>query len=156
MADNNKLNEMMEGSLSKIRELAKTDTVIGDPIVTSSGTTIIPVSKVTMGFVSGGLDYDGKITPANGDASRFGGGGGTGISVTPIAFLTILPDGRSEVIPIDGPTDTLDKISALLDKAPDLLSRFKDAILSKKDAKKQEKEAAAAEAAPDATTEAEA
>ena len=81
----NKLNDIIGTSLEKIRALADGETVIGNPINTPNGTTIIPVSRVSMGFASGGLDYSGK--KAETAAQNFGGGGGTGVTVSPVAFL---------------------------------------------------------------------
>ena len=70
----NKLNDIIGTSLEKIRALADGETVIGNPINTPNGTTIIPVSRVSMGFASGGLDYNGKKAATA--AQNFGGGGG--------------------------------------------------------------------------------
>ena len=88
----NKISEMIESSLDSIRGIADSGTVIGTPITTVQGTTIIPVSKVSVGFAGGGNDFSGKN---GGDGkSIFSGGGGTGISVVPQAFLVISEEGR--------------------------------------------------------------
>lgn len=137
MADS-KLNELIGTALEKVRALADTDTVIGEPYVTPNGTTIIPVSKVSMGFASGGLDYDGKVTVATG-TPHFGGGGGTGISVTPIAFLLIHPEGNVELLPLSAPSDSLDKIAALMDKVPGVMERIAEVFRTKKEDKKRKK-----------------
>jgi len=139
MAESNateKINDIISASLEKIRAIADTETVIGDPILTPGGTTIIPVSKVSVGFASGGLDYNGK-TPEK--AKNFGGGGGTGISVTPIAFLVVSPTGGVELLSISNPSsDPLDKISALADKAPDIAERMKVVFAKKKEEKQED------------------
>ena len=147
----NKLGDMIASALEKVRTLADTDTVVGDPIATESGTTILPISKVAMGFASGGLDYDGKSSVKHGieQAPRFGGGGGTGISITPIAFLLVYPDGHVEIQTLQAPTDTMDKIAALVDKAPTLLERLIN-VFRKSVGKKRSKEEKASE---DAKTE---
>ena len=77
----NKLSDIIGTSLEKIKALVDGETVIGNPIQTPNGTTVIPVSKISMGFASGGIDYTGKKAPVQ----NFGGGGGTGVTVTPIS-----------------------------------------------------------------------
>ena len=147
MADNSKLNEMIGVSLEKIKELAGTETVVGQPINTPNGTVIIPVSKVSMGFASGGIDYAAKQAGkevAQGK-DRFGGGGGTGVSVTPIAFLILSPEGKIDLVPIAAPqnVDTVDKVASLIERSPDIIQRIKNIFTSKKK-KKEEKKADAA------------
>ena len=130
MAEN--LFEMMGTSLEKVKEIAGTETVIGDPIYTPKGTMILPVSKLSMGFASGGVDSQkaAEITHAS-----FGGGGGTGVTVTPIAFLIIDAEGKIDLIPITSPqnVDTVDKVAALIERSPDILERLKNVL--KKDKK---------------------
>lgn len=137
MADSN-LNEIIGTSLSKIKELANNETVIGDPIVVSGDVTIIPVSRVSLGFASGGIDFPDK----KGDhtATKFGGGGGTGVTVTPIAFLVVSEGGNVELLPITNPAnaDAFDKIGNLMEKAPSVLERLKNVFAGKK--KKKEKD----------------
>ena len=144
----NKLNDIIGTSLEKIRELADGETVIGNPITTPNGTTIIPVSKVSVGFASGGVDYlsTKKQTP-KGDCSgqNFGGGGGTGLTVSPVAFLIISPDGNVQLMPISAPSaqpGTVDKVTALIERSPDLLARLKAVLFppKKKDKAKKEEE----------------
>lgn len=130
-----KISDIIGTSLEKIRELADTETVIGEPLLTSGGTTIIPVSKISMGFASGGLDYNSKSKPSD-PAKNFGGGGGTGMTIAPVAFLIIYSDGRVELLPLTsssaGAPTTIDKVSSIIDRTPDLLSKIK-AIFAKKD-----------------------
>ncbi len=137
---NSNLNDMIETSLQKIKELAQSETVIGDPISLPGGVTVIPVSKISMGFVSGGLDFPSRKTSDAPVATKFGGGGGTGITVSPVAFLTVTETGTVQLLPIMNPADadTLDKITALVEKAPDVLLRLKKVIGGKK--KKNETE----------------
>ena len=86
MADNN-LSKLVESALSNLRTMTDADTIIGKPMEVTGGSTIIPVSKVTVGFTSGGVDYMSKANPDK--APNFGGGTGTGYTVTPIAFLVV-------------------------------------------------------------------
>lgn len=75
---------LMGVTMDKIREMVDSNTIIGAPISVADGTTIIPVSKVTFGFASGGSDVGAKASK-----EMFGGGSGAGVSITPIAFLVI-------------------------------------------------------------------
>ncbi len=129
----NKLNDIIGTSLEKIRALVDGETVIGNPIATPNGTTIIPVSKVSMGFASGGIDYTGKKAATQG-VQNFGGGGGTGITVTPISFLIVQPDGNVQLMPITGPaqSDTVDKVTSFIERSPELLEKFKQVFTSEK------------------------
>ena len=118
------LPNMLQDTISKIREMVDVNNVIGDPITTPDGVTIIPVSKVSVGFGGGGSDFVGKNSGKQDNA--FGGGVGGGVKVTPICFL-IVKDGNVRMMPVATPAnttadrivemvpDTLDKISAFID-----------------------------------------
>lgn len=79
----NSIKGIMDTTMEKIRAMVDADTVIGDPI-TVDGATVIPVSKVSFGLATGGSDFSGK-----GNTPMFGGGGGAGVSITPVAFIVI-------------------------------------------------------------------
>ena len=114
------LPNMLENTIAKIREMVDVNSVIGDPITTPDGVTIIPVSKVSVGFGGGGSDY------AKSTKDAFGGGAGGGVKVTPICFL-IVKDGAVRMMPVATPAnttadrivelvpDTLDKIVSFID-----------------------------------------
>ncbi len=114
------LPNMLENTISKIREMVDVNSVIGNPITTADGVTIIPVSKVSVGFGGGGSDY------AKSTKDAFGGGAGGGVKVTPICFL-IVKDGAVRMMPVAAPAsttadrivemvpDTLDKIASFID-----------------------------------------
>ena len=74
-------------AIEKIRDLVDVSTIVGDPVYSADGITVIPVSKVTYGFASGGSDF-----PSKSNADIFGGGGGAGITITPVAFVVINKD----------------------------------------------------------------
>ena len=97
------INSLMDTTMKKIKEMTDVNTIIGDPITTPDGTTIIPVSKVTYGFASGGSDL-----PTKKDSKDcFGGGSGAGVTITPVAFLSIA-NGFVKLNPVekhDGPVD---------------------------------------------------
>ncbi len=117
-----KMSDIIRASLDGIRDLTDMETAIGDAITTPSGVTVIPVSKVTMGIATGGIDYATKklTTPQN-----FGGGGGTGMSITPIAFLTVSPSAEVGLIPISSQDNDIDKISKLIERSPELIAKIK-------------------------------
>ena len=124
-----KLPNMLENTIQKIREMVDVNSVIGNPITTPDGVTIIPVSKVSVGFGGGGSDFSNK----NGD-NPFGGGVGGGVNVTPICFL-IVKDGNVRMMPVaSAPNTTSERI---VEMVPDLLDKI-SALLDKKNAEKAE------------------
>lgn len=136
-----KINDIIKVSLEKIKDIVGAETVTGSPIETASGTTIIPISKVAVGFASGGLDYN-TDTSTNKDSkgsllknANFSGGGGTGISVSPIGFLVIGKDGRVELLTLDNPTtgDSIDKLVSVIERSPEIISKVKDVFSKKED-----------------------
>ena len=82
----NQVNNLLDVTMDKIKQMVDVNTVIGSPVTTPDGTTVIPVSRVSYGFASGGSDLPSKTQPA---AGLFAGGSGAGITISPIAFLTI-------------------------------------------------------------------
>ena len=147
-----KVSGIIAGALEDIRTVVDANTIIGTPIETNAGTTIIPVSKVSMGIASGGVDYESKKTAGN---NNFGGGGGSGVSVVPVAFLVVHADGSVEMMNVSNPTskpaDLGYNVSSLVDRAPEIIEKIK-AMLPKKKEKKnaeeasEEKDTAAADA----------
>ena len=142
----NKLTEIISASLEQIKQAVDANTIIGNPITTPNGTTIIPVSKVTVGFASGGLDYLGKNMKKVADAAakpgslqtNFGGGGGTGVSVQPVGFLVVGPTGEVELLNVGVSTpeaDKIESISNIIEKSPDLISKI--AAIFRKESKKE-------------------
>ena len=125
------LKQVIDSTLENLKNIISTDTVIGEPINVLEGTVIIPVSKVSVGFTSGGVDFEGK---KNAD-KHFGGGNGAGMSVSPIAFLVITKDGV-ELLNINKSApaaNTLaDTVSDFVTKSPDLITRLKEAFSKKK------------------------
>ena len=129
----NKLQEIIGTSLENIRSMIDANTVIGDPISTENGVTIVPVSKVTVGYASGGLDYNGKQKPQDAP-QNFGAGGGTGISISPVGFLVIKKDGNVDMINVGKPypADPVEQIIEIIERSPDIIGRIK-AVFKKKD-----------------------
>ncbi len=149
MSSENKLQGVVEKTLKEIKNIIGADTVIGQPIE-ANGTSIIPISKVAMGFATGGLDFNDKNdknTQANKD-QNFGAGGGAGISVQPIGMLCVSQDGSVELINIGvkNPTDPMEQLSDIIDRAPEIIAKVK-ALFSKDKAEDAEAEIIDAEAA---------
>ena len=118
------VKDIITNSLEQIKTVIDANTVVGNQIVTPSGTVIIPISKVSMGFASGGLDLPQKN---EGGSKNFGGGGGTGVSVVPIGFLTVYPDGKVEMLPLNPEKSSpIEQVADILDHTPDIISRIKD------------------------------
>ncbi len=134
MASENKLQEVVQATLAQIRNMIDADTVMGTPVETASGTTLIPISKVAAGFATGGVDFNDKSGGSKDKPQNFGAGGGTGISVQPIGILAVSKNGDVELINIGvkNPTDPLEQISDLIDRSPEIIARIK-AIFAKDD-----------------------
>ena len=118
---NNNVEGLMGVSVEKIREMVDANTVIGTPIVLGDGVTIIPVSKISYGFASGGSDL-----PSKGNSDLFGGGAGAGVNVTPVAFLTINKNGDINLLPVVSKPDTLDRLVSLVPDAVSKITKKKD------------------------------
>ena len=122
---NHPLSDLMRSTMEKVHEMVDTNTIIGQPITTPDGVTLIPISKVSLGFGGGGGDY-GKGTKEN-----FGGGAGAGVKIDPVAFL-ILKDGVARMMPVAAsPKSTMDRI---VDMAPELMDKV-EKYLDKKNEK---------------------
>lgn len=115
---------MMNASMSKIKEMVDVNTVVGSPIFTPDGNTIIPVSKCSFGFAVGGTEY--------GQAKNFGGGSGAGVNVSPIGFLVI--NGQSvSLLPVNQPAGT--SLDRAIEMAPGLIDKFAGMWRKRKDRK---------------------
>ena len=119
------LSDMMRSAMEKVREMVDTNTIVGQPITTPDGVTLIPISKVSFGFGSGGGDY-GMAPKEN-----FGGGAGAAVKIDPVAFL-IIKDGITRVLPVAvPPASTVDRI---VDMVPDVMDKV-EKFFDKKEAK---------------------
>lgn len=120
----NPLNELMHSAMEKVHEMVDTNTIVGQPISTPDGVTLIPISKVSFGFGSGGGDY-GKV-----QTRGFGGGAGGGVKIDPVAFL-VVKDGLVRVIPVAAPpVSTVDRI---VEMTPDLMDKVEKYFDKKKE-----------------------
>ncbi len=122
MDKQNTVQELMANTLGKMRELVDSNTVIGTPITTETGVTIIPVSKISFGFVSGGTDF---ATEKQKDL--FGGAASSGASITPVGFLVVTGTGVKFMQVAEG-NRTIDR---LLNMMPEVIDKLEALISSK-------------------------
>ena len=119
------LRDVMNSTMEKVREMVDANNIVGAPITTPDGVTLIPVSRVSLGFGSGGGTY-GQTS------ERFGGGGGAGVKIDPVAFL-VIKDGQTRMMPVAVPaTATMDRV---LEMAPQLIDRVEGFVNKKKEEK---------------------
>lgn len=128
-------------SMKNIHEMVDVNTIIGDPIIREE-TTIIPISKVSFGFASGGSDLPTQA------AEKFAGGAGAGVTVKPVAFIVIKSDGDVKLLELGGKGSPIDGV---MESLPGIIDKIKTSIAEKKAAKgdkgdKDDKAAAKAEA----------
>ena len=100
MSEHHPIQDLMNGTMEKIKSMIDANTVVGTPITTPDGTTVIPVSRVTFGFGSGGTDFQSRHSKETTPLS-FGGGGAAGVTVTPVCFLVISPTEGTHVLGIN-------------------------------------------------------
>lgn len=123
MSDNN-IKNIMDTTMDKLRAMVDANTIIGSPIVVGD-ITLLPVSKVSFGLATGGSDF-----PSKSQKELFGGGGGAGVTIAPVAFIAI-SDGNVKMMPVYNEMSTIDKAVSM---APEVLSKAKE--LFSKDKKK--------------------
>lgn len=124
------LPNMLDSTISKIREMVNANTVVGEPVVTADGVTIIPVSKISIGLGGGGSDFVSKNV--NRHENPFGGGVGAGITVTPVAFL-VVKEGSVRMLPVGSPANTT--ADRLVEMIPDTLDKVVSFIDSRAEKK---------------------
>ena len=126
------INSLMDTTMKKIKEMIDVNTIIGDTITTPDGTTIIPVSKVSYGFASGGSDLPTKKD----NKDCFGGGSGAGVTINPVAFLYV-SKGNVKLIPIEKYDGAVDRIVGMvpevIDKVSDLIKKDKGSDIDTSD-----------------------
>lgn len=112
------INDLMSVTMEKMREMVDSNAIVGQPITTPDGVTLIPVSCMSFGFGSGGGDYHTKQSA--GKDPNFAGGSGAGVDIAPVAFL-VVKDGFVRVLPVAvPPASTLDRV---IDLAPDIMDK---------------------------------
>lgn len=127
------LPNMIDTTIEKIREMVNANTVVGEPITTPDGVTLIPVSKISIGMGGGGSDFVSKNV--NRHENPFAGGVGAGVKVTPIAFL-VIKQGSVRMLPVAVPANTT--ADRIVEMVPDTLDKIA-AFIDSRTAKKEEK-----------------
>lgn len=132
------LKQVIDASLEKIKNVLDADSVVGQPVPIPGGGVIIPISKVSCGFTSGGVDYDSAKTPRR-EMPHFGGANAAGVSITPVTFLIVTAEGEVRLMNVNGTSASSDSaivntISDLVDKSPAIVSKLRSYF--KKDGKK--------------------
>lgn len=122
---NHPLSDMIATTMEKLQTMVDTNTVVGDPIVTADGTTVIPITKVSYGIAGGGSDFTTKTQKG---ANPFGGGAGASVTLTPVAFL-IIKDGVTRMVPVAVPAVTA--MDRIIEKAPEAAEWISSLIGSK-------------------------
>ena len=132
-----KQTEIIQSTLEQLKEIVDVNTVMGTPIETTAGVTIIPVTKVSVGLATAGLDYFSKNLPEklqNANASNFAGGGGSGVSVQPVGFLVVKPNGTVELLSVAAAANAssganmLDTAIEFIERSPELIAKLKAAL----------------------------
>ena len=120
------MSEIIKTTLEGIDSFTDVNSVVGSVIKTPEGMTIIPISKITVGFLGGGADYGQKKLS---QSQSFGGGSGAGISISPVAFLTVAPDSSVNLIPLNSESKAgVDRITSIIERSPEIIERIKQLL----------------------------
>lgn len=116
------ISEIVEAAVTNLSKIAEVNTIIGKPLITMDGTTVLPVSQINFAFMAGGGEYGNKSAKRRDyiDNSNFAGGSGGGASLTPVCFLIVNKDGVKVV-----DTDRSGTIDKIFDVAKDIANTFK-------------------------------
>jgi sporulation protein YtfJ len=139
------LSDVIKTSLENIKNVLDANTVIGDPITVLEDTAIVPISKISVGFASAGAEYNGKKEIKS---KNFGGGGGTGVTLTPICFIVVNRSGEIKMLNVEsnsgysgneGLAGIVNAVDELINKPPGKVEKVKD-MFAKDGANKETKE----------------
>lgn len=126
MEKKNPLSDLMRDGMEKVREMVDTNAIVGQPITTPDGVTLIPISRVSMGFGGGGTTFGNKKDAAV--EGNLGAGLGTGVKIDPVAFL-IVKDGHVRVMPVALPAATT--VDRIIEMVPDVVDKVSDFVSKK-------------------------
>ena len=119
--DNNPIGELMQTTMENVKNILKVDTVVGDPIYTPDGITLVPISRISVGFGGGGVEFSSKKPD---EKKPYGGANGTGVKIDPIGFL-VIKDGSVRMINVTPPANnTVDRIIELVPQVIDRVEGF--------------------------------
>ena len=118
--ETNPIGELMQSTMENVKNILKVDTVVGDPIYTPDGITLVPISKISVGFGGGGVEF----TPKKEGNRPYGGGNATGVKIEPIGFL-IIKDGNIRMVNVTPPANnTVDRIIEMVPQVIDKVDAF--------------------------------
>ncbi len=123
MTENNHIEKLMRSTLENIKEIIDVNTIVGSAIESKDGSTIVPISKVSFGFASGGSEFNTDKEIREAKDFPFGGGSGAGVTIKPVAFLVIKND-TIRLFPVDQ-VNTYDRIVDSIPQIMDLLNNKK-------------------------------
>ena len=124
----NPIGELMQSTMDNVRSMLKVDTVVGDPIVTPDGITLIPISRISVGFGGGGVEFASQKV---GQERPYGGGNATGVKIEPIGFL-VIKEGVIRMISVTPPANNT--VDRLIDLVPQVMDRVDNFIDKQKNA----------------------
>ena len=122
--DKNPIGELMQSTMENVKNILKVDTVVGDPIYTPDGITLVPISRISVGFGGGGVEFGDK---KGGEVRPYGGGNATGVKIDPIGFL-VIKDGTVRMVNVTAPANTT--VDRIIDLVPQVMDRV-DAFIDK-------------------------
>lgn len=133
------ISDLISTALQSIKEMIDVNTIVGEPVETADGTTIIPISRVAFGFGAGGSDFSSKKSQdkekeKEGENFMFGGGSGAGVTINPVAFLVVNSDGV-KLLPINSGEGAVDKLVSYI---PDAFEKLNDLFSKCKKKKKSD------------------
>ena len=123
----NPIGELMQSTMENVKNILKVDTVVGEPIYTPDGITLVPISRISLGFGGGGIELNQKNSSGN---RPFGGGNATGVKIDPIGFL-VIKDGTIRMINVTPPASTT--VDRLIDMVPQVMDRVDEFIARQKE-----------------------
>lgn len=123
----NPISDLVTSAMSSIKEMIDVNTIVGEPVETTDGTLIIPISRVSCGFGAGGAEFGNKPKTTEADSSGFGGGTGAGVSIAPVGFL-VVTGGHVQLLPVStkSPDKLADYIPVAIDKVTEYIKKKKD------------------------------
>ena len=125
--ENNPIGELMQNTMENVKNILKVDTVVGDPIYTPDGIMLVPISRISVGFGGGGVEFNSKKAGER----PYGGGNATGVKIDPIGFL-VIKDGTVRMVNVTPPaSNTVDRIIELVPQVMDRVDAFIDKQNSK-------------------------
>ena len=126
--DKNPIGELMQNTMENVKSILKVDTVVGDPIYTPDGIMLVPISRISVGFGGGGVEFNSKK-----EGERpYGGGNATGVKIEPIGFL-IVKDGSVRMVSVTPPANTT--VDRVIDLVPQVMDRIDSFIEKNKEEK---------------------